>query len=178
MQLDQSLAFATGRLGHGRFSSLVLGPLPQKSPWFEGWYTRISETPSGQSVGLIVEHYPEKAELSDAAAYLALIIDEGKGKTTVVEANPPGLTVLKHGAAIANEPDDASWPDFEVSAGNGTLMMKQTGTQQRISMWFPRKASASMRISRTLSHGVRPESRLKAGPEGCLSWLSTGSCTP
>lgn len=136
--------------------------LPQKSPWFEGWYTRISETPTGQSVGLIVGHYPEKAQLSDAAAYLALIIDEGKGKTTVVEANPPGLTVLKHGAAIANEPDDASEPDFEVSGGNGTLMMKQTGTQQRISMWFP---SQGFRFEANLTDPV-PWSSSGQSPEG------------
>ena len=136
--------------------------LLQKSPWFEGWYTRISETPTGQSVGLIVGHYPEKAQLSDAAAYLALIIDEGKGKTTVVEANPPGLTVLKHGAAIANEPDDASEPDFEVSGGNGTLMMKQTGTQQRISMWFP---SRGFRFEANLTDPV-PWSSSGQSPEG------------
>ncbi|CAE7266133.1 griF, partial [Symbiodinium sp. CCMP2592] len=126
------------------------------------WYTRISETPSGQSVGLIVGHYPEKAQLSDAAAYLALIIDEGKGKTTVVEANPPGLTVLKRGAAIANEPDDASEPDFEVSAGNGTLIMKQTGTQQRISMWFP---SQGFRFDANLTDPV-PWGSSGESPEG------------
>ena len=67
--------------------------VPQKSPWFEGWYTRISETSSGQSIGLIIGHYPKTDRLKDAAAYLALIIDEGKGKVDVAEVNPTALKV-------------------------------------------------------------------------------------
>ena len=111
--------------------------LPKKSPWFEGWYTRISETSSGQSFGLIAGHYPNKDRLTDAAAYLALIIDEGKGKTTVLEANPSALSVLKHGKAISSEPDEKSEPDFEVSDGNGIVMMRQKGKEHHISMSFP-----------------------------------------
>lgn len=112
--------------------------LPAGSPWFEGWYTRISGTSSGHSIGAIVGYYPDASGLTDPAAYVALIIDDGKGETKTYEAYPKGIEVLSKGAKVTSNPHDEGLPDFSViDASSNTVELRQTGNEQTLKMTFP-----------------------------------------
>ncbi|CAJ1407717.1 unnamed protein product [Effrenium voratum] len=136
--------------------------LPAASPWFEGWYTRVSETTSGHSIGFILGHYPDQNLVN--RTYVALIVDDGKAEPLVVEARPPSFKVSKNGAPIRGDPDQDSQPDFEV-LGDG-FAMTQRGDQQRVTLDFPNGVHFEANLSGRVPWGPRGES-----PEGWAGHL-------
>ena len=91
------------------------------SPWFEGWYSRISETTTGDSIAIVTGYFPgQDNKLADAGAYTAVVVDRGMGKSIVVkETNPKAseITVTAAGKKVSKNPDFPTPPNFVYRVG-------------------------------------------------------------
>lgn len=76
-------------------------PLPNKGPWFEGWYIRITDSQSDSSYALIVASQTHKQELiknkKSLPGYLAVLKQEQNTKTESFESFPQETTILNNG---------------------------------------------------------------------------------
>jgi len=86
--------------------------VPKGDPWFEGWYTRISETSTGDSIGIVTGYFPsQEGSLANPTAYTALVIDRGIGREVIVKETFPSsenISVFnRNGHPITKNPSSA-----------------------------------------------------------------------
>ena len=107
------------------------------SPWFEGWYSRISETTTGDSIAIVTGYFPgQDNKLADAGAYTAVVVDRGMGKSIVVkETNPKAseITVTAAGKKVSKNPDFPTPPNFVYRVGaKDEFYIVQEGEHQHV----------------------------------------------
>eukprot|EP00931_Biecheleriopsis_adriatica_P060248 TRINITY_DN36160_c0_g1_i1.p1 TRINITY_DN36160_c0_g1~~TRINITY_DN36160_c0_g1_i1.p1 ORF type:complete len:841 (-),score=136.83 TRINITY_DN36160_c0_g1_i1:23-2524(-) len=148
--------------------------LPRGSPWFEGWYTRISQASSGHSIGIIVGHYPDKVSLQHPRIYVALILDDGKGGVKTYEAFPDEATVHVNGGSITQDPDFDSEPNFTFSI-DGVIKLWQKGSLQLLEVALAEQGvTLEARITEPepwASNGEGPEGWASKVPFLGLHWF-------
>jgi|EP00505_MAST-04D_sp_SCG-Rhode-Island_P003243 hypothetical protein len=108
--------------------------VPKGTPWFEGWYTRISETTTGDSIGLVTGYFPDQ-KMADPTAYTAAVIDRGMGQPIIVKQTNPSASEVsvevdgQHG--VTKNPDFPSPPNFQYRVGdNDDFVIIQNGNNQ------------------------------------------------
>jgi len=115
--------------------------LPKASPWSEGWYTRIMQTTTRHSIGVIVGYYPDVTDLKGPSTYVCLVVDSGDGKPFKYEAHPKRFAVRgANGTQVVTDPDDMSPPHFSIAADDGkhfTFLLQQEGGTQNLMVKFP-----------------------------------------
>eukprot|EP00475_Leptophrys_vorax_P015794 TRINITY_DN2212_c0_g1_i1.p1 TRINITY_DN2212_c0_g1~~TRINITY_DN2212_c0_g1_i1.p1 ORF type:complete len:379 (-),score=60.73 TRINITY_DN2212_c0_g1_i1:238-1374(-) len=106
---------------------------PGTSPWFEGWYTRVTVSDQAsssallQSIGIIVGHYPNQTFAAPSSYAAFLIQQQGKPLEEVhMSVGQESIQLLPDGVDATN-PDDASPPDFSlVASSDGSSSFKMT----------------------------------------------------
>ena len=93
---------------------------PDIGPFFEGWYTRITDIDTGQSFGVLFgEVLPLKNDSSIPTTYIGLIRSDGDNPMIAVEAFPiPAdicVKVGENGLKVTENPKLKGSPDFEWS---------------------------------------------------------------
>ena len=96
---------------------------PATGPFFEGWYTRISDVKTGQSYGVLFgEVLQIRNDSSVPTTYIGLIRSDGSNPMVAAEAFPNpaeiSVTVGEDGQNVRNDPKLKGSPDFEWSAKN------------------------------------------------------------
>ncbi|MEY3903750.1 MAG: hypothetical protein RL189_3056 [Pseudomonadota bacterium] len=142
--------------------------LPERGPWFEGWYLRITPADTKQrSFGVIVGSYLPRGELRREAEANGLtgyvsIIDGGKKDSPLrsYEAFPKSTRMyLNRTDTVDRDPAPKTEASFRwVAEGIGEL------TERSVQLALPQSASISVRLSEVL-----PWNESGLGPEGYIS---------
>lgn len=139
-------------------------PVHKDGPWFEGWFTRITDPESNQSVAVILASYQKKGSSDFSSSWAAAIVSYANGSVYTEQVFPEQATVqiTDRGSPISNKFPEKQPAVFEVSSEFGTLAVNDTRAQLRFV--FP----SGLRITASLSARVPwdagfPETR---GPEG------------
>lgn len=143
------------------------GPhVPKGSPWFEGWYTRITSLDTKSSIGFIFGQFPDQ-HLESPSTYGALLFQESpKTPLYVVDVYPPQASLtVNHGQRVTENPDDTSPAVFKYAAdGFGEYVCN--GDVQSFNFTFPGGIELSGHLSNPEPWGPNGE-----GPEGWASKL-------
>ena len=96
---------------------------PASGPFFEGWYTRITDISSGQSFGVLFgEVLRNKNDSSVPTTYIGLIRSDGTNPMVAAEVFPDPVhihvTVGEDGQKVSKDPKLKGTPDFQWSAKN------------------------------------------------------------
>lgn len=143
--------------------------VPDNSPWFEGWYTRVTSADSSASYGLIVGHYPEQKY--NNSAYAAILYQQADLKRALVEFRtyPESLSVSgKDGRQILQNPTDEAEPNFAISASDSSFTMKTEGENTHISASIA-QASGVVSLEFIISGPSNFWGQKGEGPEGWAS---------
>lgn len=137
-------------------------------PWFEGWYTRITDVAGERSIAVIVgSHLPPEEKYKPGAClpgYIQILLSEGNGAPVLsYEAFPQCTYALVDGQPVVRSAGLTQKSNFEwVADGFGTI------TEEAIDMELPGAARVSVQFSSRL-----PWNDLfgEVGPEGLLAGL-------
>jgi len=134
-------------------------------PWFEGWYTRVSDAGGSRSIAVIGASSLPKGEGftpgQPLPGYINVLISEGDGRPTVSYTVFPDNTVSRVGGEpVSSNPIPFSPADFEwVAEGFGTI------TQDRVDITIPGVLALHIQTENRLPFNVHnPE----WGPYGVL----------
>lgn len=149
---------------------------PHKYPgstWFEGWYTRITLSPSSlySSVGGIVGHYPSQNFPSAASAYAALLLQPASSSALKeYHFYPTSSLQLSPSDVTQSNPDDQSAPDFQLSTSLGNNNEFKISANGNFSSMLIRTSDYRLEvsISNPLDSAWGPNGE---GPEGWVSHL-------
>ncbi len=140
------------------FAHMKPHQMPEKGPWFEGWYTRITDSSHGDSIAVIVSSYFFEQKGEKIPGYIAIIhhvVD--RSETTVFEAFP------EHTIMINNSDDSLfRWE----APGFGYI------TKNEINISIPNEISVKANIIFRTPWFTKED---YDGPEGRMSnwsWLS------
>jgi len=137
-------------------------------PWFEGWYTRVSDVAGSRSVAIIGASSLPKGQYFVPGQYLPgyinVLVSEGDGAPTLSFTVYPEQTIsLVDGEPVHRNPDPLSPADFEwVAEGFGTI------TQDRVDISIPGVLDLFIQTeNRRPYHIAFPD----VGPYGALDFL-------
>lgn len=137
-------------------------------PWFEGWYTRISDQDGSRSLAVIVgSHLPEGEEYQPGEClpgYIQILFSEGDGfPVQTYEAFPECTYALIDGKPVDRTQTRNAQSDFEwTGIGYGTI------TEDTIDLAIPGAARVWARFFQRLSWGSIFGG---IGPEGLLGLM-------
>jgi hypothetical protein len=122
---------------------------PERGPWFEGWYLRVSDKDGRRSLAVIgCSHMPKgsvRKPRMKLPAYAAVIWNDGRGRTRIIEQSVPLSRMLHDGRPVAEDPSAGEESDFSWEApGIGTIT--QDGADLRIGDKVKVKVRLSERI--------------------------------
>lgn len=145
--------------------------LPGRGPWFEGWFTRITDVSANRSVAVIVGSYQPPGNKTFASSWAALLATYPNGSmyTEQVFPSQSDVTILDRGQPVTEDPPKNRPAVFQVNYGLGTLSVNDTTSS--LSFVFP----SGFSISATLSRRVPWDSTCpdECGPEGWTGKLPT-----
>ncbi len=137
-------------------------------PWFEGWYTRVTDADNGRSVAVIcASHLPKGQTYQPNATlpgYLNVLISDGNGTPTRSYSVFPQQTIRRMKGDFVRASSDFSAPaDFEWSAeGFGTV------TEDSLDVVLPGQIAVRIQTENRIPwNWLDPQ----AGPEGFLAFL-------
>lgn len=141
---------------------------PGPGPWFEGWYTRVSDSNGDRSVAVIcASHLPKGQTYQPHASlpgYVNVLVSEGNGAPTLSYTAFPARTQRRMKGDWVRPTSDFSAPaEFEwIAEGLGTV------TESSVDLTLPGQVSVKIDTSGRIPWNWRaPE----AGPEGWLALL-------
>lgn len=139
-----------------------------RGPWFEGWYTRITDVDGDRSLAVIVgSHLPTGQEYEPGGClpgYIEILFSDGNGASVAVfEAFPECTYALVVGEPVDRSPGLHDGSNFEwVAEGYGSI------NQDEIDVELPGMARVWAQVSNRVSwSGTFGE----LGPEGLLAGL-------
>lgn len=141
---------------------------PGPGPWFEGWYTRVSDSNGSRSVAVIcASHLPKGQSYQPNASlpgYVNVLVSEGNGAPTYSYTAFPSRTERRMKGDWVRPTSDFSAPaEFEwVAEGFGRV------TESSVELTLPGQVSVQIETSDRIPWNWRvPE----ASPEGNLALL-------
>eukprot|EP00128_Syssomonas_multiformis_P005607 Colp12_sorted_trinity150504_noHs@12806 len=138
--------------------------LPHGKPWFEGWYTRITD--GERSLGVIMGYYPGQ-DLSRGTYAAVLYQATPTAKLEHYEALPSGaLVTMRGGANITRDPDLASSPEFSVVTADSSYNMKVTADRVLLSVTVPNPLKPGASINFNAEIQTPSETRWDQSGEG------------
>mmetsp|Transcript_21879 Transcript_21879/g.61166 ORF Transcript_21879/g.61166 Transcript_21879/m.61166 type:complete len:375 (+) Transcript_21879:83-1207(+) len=141
--------------------------LPNKGPWFEGWYTRIIDSVANRSVAVIVGSFQAQGHQMFSSSWAALLATYPNGTMYTEQVFPKqsDVKIFDRGQPVAADPPKNRPSVFQVSSDVGTLSVNDSHSS--LSFTFP----SGFSVSATLSRRVPWDSSCpdECGPEGWTS---------
>lgn len=141
---------------------------PGPGPWFEGWYTRVSDVGGSRSIAIIGASSLPKDQYYTPGQYLPgyinVLISEGNGSPTLsFTVFPEQTRALVAGEPVSENPVSFSPADFQwVAEGYGTI------TEDRVDITIPGVLDVDIQTENRLPFDIyTPEN----GPYGWLDFL-------
>ena len=141
---------------------------PGPGPWFEGWYTRVSDINGSRSIAIICASHLPKGETYVPGVflpgYINILISEGDGSPTLSYTVFPEKTMaLVDGRPVVKNPRLGSPADFEwVAEGYGNI------TEDSVDISIPGVLDIHFKTKNRIPWNER---FFEARPEGLLSLL-------
>jgi hypothetical protein len=144
--------------------------LPESpGPWFEGWYTRVTDAGGSRSVAVIAaSHLPKGVTYvpgMDLPGYVNVLIGEGDGARTLsFTAFPDRTMALVNGEPVYRDPVPGTLTHFEWVADGPQAF--GTVTEDSVDVSIPDVAEIRIRTTNRVPWDVEDP---LAGPEGFLT---------
>lgn len=144
--------------------------VPRGGPWFEGWYTRVTDTENRRSFAVVVgSHVPRGASAPAPedmlSGYVGLLVSEGEegAPTEAYGAFPERTRASIDGSPVRTDPAREGSPRFAwIAEGLGVF------TERNVALELPGEASVTMDLGpRVPFNAAHPD----LGPEGRLGRL-------
>lgn len=133
-------------------------------PWFEGWYTRLSDHTTGRSMAVIVASHLPKGEFyqigKDYPGYINVLINEGDGAPTKsFTVFPEKSRTLINNQYVSSNPDPLSAPNFRWEApGVGYI------TESHIELTLPGEVSIKIDTNTRIPFNKNDTNAVPEGP--------------
>lgn len=140
-------------------------------PWFEGWYTRVTDSAASRSVAVIVASHLPKGESytpgMDLPGYVNVLISEGDGaQTSSFTAFPEQTMALVNGEPVSRNPVTGAPTYFEWIASGPEAFGKVT--EDSVALCIPGVVEVRIRTTDRVPWDVGDP---LAGPERFLTSL-------
>jgi hypothetical protein len=140
-------------------------------PWFEGWYTRVTDVGGSRSVAVITaSHLPKGVNYTpgmDLPGYVNVLISEGDGAPTLsFTAFPERSKTLVNGEPVSQDPVPGAPTYFEWVADGPQAF--GTVTEDDVDISIPGVVDLTIRTTNRIPWDVNDP---LAGPEGFLTSL-------
>lgn len=144
-------------------------PVRRDGPWFEGWFTRITDPVAGRSVAVIVASYQKKGAADFSSSWAAAIVSHPNGSVHTEQVFPDqaSVQITDRGQAVTRELPRRQPAIFAVSSSAGKLSINES--RATLNFTFP----SGLEIHASLSGRVPWDARCPdtCGPEGWASRL-------
>jgi len=154
--------------GFSGIKNSIMDPhYPYKNgPWFEGWYTRITDDINEKSFAIIAGVYFKSSTRyvpgDSFYGYMAILVsDEKNSAPKVFAVFPDDIKLKTHGKDLVNVSNMGKITDFEFISKYGVI------TQDRIDVNIPGK----IKFNATIKNRMPWKENSEEGPTGLLSYL-------
>jgi len=150
------------------------------SPWFEGWFLRLTDTLNNRSVAFITGAYTAPNSTSFSQVYGAVLLQTDSNTTVVQNGffSPSTFNVTTGGKQVVRQPNPSGPSRFELAAGRSTegsffsLVVNDGFTQLSASI-----GSVSVRLNTTSRTPYSKERPNGGSPEGWLERVDPSGVT-
>lgn len=146
----------------------------QEGPWFQGWYTRITDKKGGLSIAVVgATQYlpsPEPGESSSTEGYLPGyigVIIANSEMTKVYEAFPENTGFISYRDTVLDDPDSPDWEEFSWTAEDPDGLKCEI-TNKKIKLYIPEYVDVTASLGPRLPYNNIIQ---WLGPEGLVEFL-------
>lgn len=144
-------------------------PLPDSGPWFEGWFTRITDPQQGASATVILGAFQSRASVQFTSLWVAMLVSHPNATmhTEQVFLDPTTIAIRDWGSPVREQPPRTRQANFSIVCSAGQLVVN--GTQSHLDFQMPSGLSLQADLdSRVPWDASCPDA---CGPEGWAGHL-------